>query len=185
MLENSFSKEFHDANTLLNNTNTFLLDISLPLISYLLTKNDDFEEFLRRACWGNRRFASGSLTPDLLEKTNDFLSFMTRCGGCSCHEEKNWTELYQEVVEPLHEYCTLLLQIVDKSDFNEKLAIASSDDFGEDYNTIKNSLTGRHIDLAQAEKAVLCWQGAVPDHLMQESILQLRYGYIKKLINAC
>jgi hypothetical protein len=39
-----------------------------------------------------------------------------------------------------------------------------------------------NIERVHAEKAVLYWQGAVPDSLMQESILQLRYDYLKKLI---
>lgn len=180
----NFLESFSDTNKFLNNTNTFLLDISLSLISYLLTKNDDFEEFFRRACWGNRRFASGSLTSDLLEKTNDFLLCMmnaTEYIDCKCHD-KTWTEFHQEIADPLHQYCLSLLQIVDEKDFSAKLITLSSD-YGNDYIAIKNSLVESRIDLAQAERAVLCWQGAVSDTVMQESILQLRYDYLRKLIH--
>lgn len=180
MLKNSFLKEFNDLNVSLNNTNTFLLDISLPIINYLIHKNNNFEELFGQACRSNRRFASKTLEADLFEKTNDFLACMTDTGGCSCHD-RNWAAFHQEIVESLHEYCLFLLASVDKNDFNAKL-ITLSPDFGDDYTAIENRLAESRIDLAQAEKAVLYWQGAVSDIVMQESILQLRYGYIRKLI---
>ena len=176
----SFLESFSDANKFLNNSNTFLLDISLPLINYLTHKSNDFEELFGQACRSNRRFASKTLEADLFEKTDDFLMCMTDTGGCSCHD-RNWAEFHQEIADPLHEYCLFLLQFVDENNLNEKLITLSSD-FGNDYTAIKNSLSESRIDLAQAEKAVLCWQGTVSDTAMQEAILQLRYDYIQKLI---
>jgi len=182
MLENDFLKKFNDLNTSLNNTNTFLLDISLPLINYLLTKNNDFEELFEKACHNNIRFAAKTLEQDLFEKTDDFLICMSETGGCSCHD-RNWTAFHQEIVQPLHEYCLFLCIFVDKNDFNEKL-IATLSDFGNDYRAIHSDLLNKRMDLTRAEQSVLYWHDAIPDIPMQEAILQLRYDYLKKLLSA-
>lgn len=183
MLDNSFLKKFDDLNASLNNTNTFLLDISLPLINYLLTKNNDFEEMLGQACRNNRRFASKTLEPALLEKTDDLLlciSYASDYVDCQCHN-KSWTEFQQEIAEPLREYCLFLVHFVDESDFKTKLATASAA-FGHDYTAIKSDFMENRLECAQAEKAVLYWQGAIPDIVMQEAILKIRYDYLKKLL---
>lgn len=175
-------KTYNEFNSLLNNTNTFLLDVSVPIIYYLLKKNDNFEEIFKQTCNNNRRFASGTLEHELFAKTNDFIMSIASASeyiGCSCHD-KTWAKFHQEITRPLHEYCLSLLHIVDSNKYNEKLAALSSD-FGDDYRVVSKDLAENRIELAQAEQAIVCWQGAIPDSFMQESILQLRYEYIRKL----
>lgn len=123
-----FLQSFKDVNQYLNNTTTFLLDISVPIIHYLLHKNDDFEEQLQEVCKKNRRFSSQTLEPDLFEKTNDFLQSMSYASeyvGCTCHN-KSWVEFHQEITGPLHGYCLSLFRLIDQNNFHAKLV---NDDF--------------------------------------------------------
>lgn len=175
-MEKNFFKKFLELNTSLNNTNTFLLDISLPIINYLINKNDDFQELFEQACYNNRRFACESLEHDLFEKSFEFLHSMG-CGGC---EHCN-IEFQHQIAGALHEYCLFLLQFVNKDDFHTTL-ITLSPAFADDYAAIKSSLLNNTITREQAEQAVVYWQGAVSDVVLQEAMVQLRYEYIKKLV---
>lgn len=84
------------------------------------------------------------------------------------------------IANPLHIYCLFLLQLVDEQEFNNQL-IATSLDFSNQYITIKNNPLADGIELAVAERALLDWQGTVSDTVMQNSILQLRYSYLRIL----
>jgi hypothetical protein len=183
MSNHSLLQSFNDFNKFINNTNTFLLDISLPIINYLLNKNDDFYELFNDTCLNNRRFASDSLQNDLSDETNDFLLCMAGAWGCDCCHDRNpirAAEFHQEIVQRFHEHCLYLLSIVDQNKFHEKIARLPA--FSDDYIAIKTNLMDGRIDRAQAESELLYWQGAIPDSLLQEAILQLRYDYISTLI---
>lgn len=54
-------------------------------------------------------------------------------------------------------------------------------DFRNDYSAIQHDLVDNTITLDEAEKRVLYWQDAMPNNVIQEAVLQLRYEYIQKL----
>lgn len=175
--------------------NTFLLDISLPLIESFQLKNaGNIEGFIRRLtelwyiCRENRLFVSSGMSfsaPDLFKKTNDLIFSLfgileeinSEQTVLSQHE---FQVFYHCISRPLDEYCSLLLSMVNETSFNEKL-MRISPDFCAEYTTMKESVLEGTTDLAAAEVSLLYWQGAVSDTIMQEAILQLRYRYLRKL----
>lgn len=181
-MHKNFFESFHKLNLSLNNTNSFLIDISLPIINYLCTNNANFEKQFRQACLDNIRFTSKTLEHDLLEKTDDFLITMYDSSefiGCSCHN-KTIAEFEEEIAEPLNQYCLFLINFVSTTDFDKQILTS---DFGNDYLEIKKNLFEPKGDLLQAETSILYWQNAISDELVQQAILGLRYGYLKRLIS--
>ena len=175
----------------LDNTNSFLLDISLPIINYLIMNNDSFEQDFRLVCYNNPRFVSKALAPyDLINKTEEFLTDLGSSAeyiGCSCHN-KTCADFREEIIGPLKAYITFLCYLADQNNFNQKLN-TSLPAFSQDYNFIKDNFF-KNIDLLStnglevAEKSLLYWQDAMPDVIVQEALVDLRYAYLAKLIKS-
>lgn len=173
MTRNIFFNAFNGPNKRLNNKNTFLLDISAVLISYLMHKNNDFEKKFRDVCVNS---------PYAGDEAENFLSNMyciSEYIDCRCHD-KSWQDFHKEIALPLYEYCMGLLRLVDEKTFEEN-CMKNYSNFFEDYKLIKEDLLANNIDLVAAEQSLLYWQEALSDIIMQETMVTLRYSYIKKL----
>ena len=184
MIENNTLKIFSYTNNSLNNLNTFLIDISTPVVKYLLEKNSGFDAAFRLACYSNSRFVSGTLEPDLFEKTTDFLSTLASISefvGCNCHN-KSCADFELDLAKPLQQYCLFLLNLVDQLDLTKQFMM--SPDFYADYSIIKNNFLKKTIDLEQAQKELLYWQEAVSDSLIQAALVDLRYALIKSSLTS-
>jgi hypothetical protein len=56
------------------------------------------------------------------------------------------------------------------------------DEFKEDYKAIVTDLLSDSQNLQQAEKSLLYWSGLVPDTLMQDGLVSMRYTYLMHVL---
>ena len=167
----------------INNIDTFLLDISIPIINFLEGDTSDFDATFKSACWDNRLFASWHVAhpanpvdnkeTEIFQLTDDFLSKLDHISeyvGCECHD-KPVQEYHQELTVLIKEYIAQLLSYI-------KLA-QISEDLKKEYEQVIDELLNERVAINAAEEALWYWKDALSDITMQNIMVNLRYTYIK------
>jgi hypothetical protein len=180
---------------------TFLLEISAPLNDYLEDTHTDIQSTLHFATqfadvshatklysgW-KTRWVEDSFNEDILYKTGglteDFLMNMNNltclCGACYGGQ---FEEHKKEVVALLKEYIEQIFSLWNKNGFDRALAENKIIDFTNDYHQIYKNLNETTVDLKKADESLLYWKDAVPDSLLYNSLVSLRYLAIMRHIN--
>lgn len=169
----------------INNIDTFLLDISIPIINFLKGDRVDFELAFKSACWDNRLFASWHVAhqanpadnkeTEIFQLTDDFLCKLDHISeyvGCECHD-KPVQEYHQELTVLIKEYIAQLLSYIKLAQISEELK--------KEYEREINGLLKERITLKCAEEALLYWKDALSDIIIQNILLNMRYAYTQHL----
>lgn len=174
--------------------NTFLLNITDPMIVFLQskTKRDTFAPALRSICLTNELFSNPDMAVrngrideqqkkvlDVISYLSSELSYYLEIAGCDVYNKDDYLRAFDAKFK---EHVAELLQQVAELDFNALvLNSAALSDFKTDYTTtIENILSGA-IDLSKAEASLACWRDAIPDNVLQDALLHMRYCLIKQL----
>lgn len=168
----------------------FLSDVAIPLINYLQGNTHNFVSDFESICKNNNLFQSWKTSPtnfsnienQIFELTDNYLiilSFMSDYVGCDCHK-KSEADLQQEFDDSFKKYVNKLLQHIEKDNFLDFLL---SSDFNEEYTILLKHLLNGNINLAIAENLILDWKNKISDDIFEKVLLNLRYSYIKKLVN--
>jgi hypothetical protein len=180
----------------LNTLNSFLINISVPIIKCLQQNYANFASEFRTTCSSSRLYASyaaaHSLNPiddrqkKIFELTNNFMRdivYIAEHIECGCNN-KSSEECLEEIKKRLNNYLHQLILYIDLKAVHAKIVdSATAPGFKEDYEHTKKDLLKRKIDLAEAEQSLLYWQGAVTDVFLSEVLVDLRYTFIEKCFN--
>lgn len=173
-----------------NNLNNFLLEISTPLINFLQSNTHNFVSEFESVCKNNSLFQQWKTSPasfsnlenQIFELTGNYLmilSFMADYVGCECHKKSD-TELQQEFDDSFNKYIIKLLQHIEKGNF---LDFSIPENFKSKYTIALNNLLSDDVTINVAEKFILFSKDEIPEDILEKILLNLRYTYIKRLIN--
>jgi hypothetical protein len=167
--------------------NGFLLDLSGALIAYQKSKDlYAFAESFTAARWNylcgdddcatQNKSKHDSKVEMLLESTYALYSQLSMLDCCPAHDKCYEDETRHEVAQ----YIPSVIDYVDSCKITSRFADLTPD-FQEDYAVTYQRLIHNEIDLAQAKKSILYWQGAIADDVLEEVVMLMRYSYLEHL----
>lgn len=175
----------------LHNFNTFLLDVTTPIIEYLERPHLDFDSRFRMVCLANGLFDnwcnpySGQINSEkqkqIFEYTQSFLYSLMAVSeyvGCECHN-KSFQEYDAEISRALAEYVLCLLAGWNDQAFKMEMSKAVPE-FIQDYASIVAKLDEKKFTIKSAQADLCVWRDAIPDEFLQDALLAMRFAYITK-----
>lgn len=164
---------------------SFLLGIAIPLRAYI--KNNNLYElaghfaasYIKNYFFNNNYFYTAQTdVPEevMLELTSALFQQLNNLDCCPSHDMH-----YEEhTLGELKNYISKLLDYIDACQILARLSHLPKE-FHEDYAITYNNLIQGNIDLAEAKKSMLHWEGAIADDTMQEILFLMCYSYLKHL----
>lgn len=175
--------------------NTFLLKITDPMIAFLQgkTSREALVAALRSLCLSSACCNVSLHNESVNERQRKVLDFVQQRSAVlencmdlsySVYADKDKNEYQQKFDIAFKDYVVELLHYVEPLNFDE-LAMNSDSppDFKADYTITVDNLLSGVIDLPAAEASLLCWQGAIPSNALQNTLLHMRYRFIKQLFD--
>jgi hypothetical protein len=160
---------------------SFLLDIIYALIAY--KKSNDLHVLAEHFITACRKDTEpdqreyDSKVRMLLESTYILSSQLSMLDCCPAHDAGYEDETRHDV----EQYMPGVIDYVDSCNISSRLSVFAPL-FQDDYAVTYQRLIHNEIDLLQAEKSILCWQGAISDDALQEAVFLMRYSYLKHLL---
>lgn len=155
------------------------IDLAVPFLVYAQNrKRVVFADDFITVYW-----QIGFESPELTELLNGLYSTFT-CDCSNCLYEKLGDDPEQGAYKVIRAFVTELAQLLKLEEYNQRIMQSTSvcEEFKEDFRTIVADLLKDTHTLQQAEKSLLYWIGLVPDALMQDGLVYMRYLYLVHLL---
>lgn len=153
-----------------------LIDLAVPFLAYAHDRDRSkfYNNFLT-CYWRN-------ISPELSEILDNLYNAFS-CDCDNCLYEKLGSDPDQGAYDVILASVKQIIALIDLNSYDQRSMQASvCDEFKEDYQTILATLLSGALNLQQAEKSLLYWNGLVPDALMQDGLLYMRYKYLMQML---